>query len=108
MKMTAIFAVSASILLSGCMTESRYNQAQEVIRGSPAAKRDVTNRCYEGANKASPARKAEMAKIMNVSPRSNVARTYCTRAFNAIAAKRITYTDLRTRSPAFIRAIQGR
>lgn len=43
-----------------------------------------------------------------VSPRSNVARTYCTRAFNGIASGRITYEDFRTKSPRFIRVIQGR
>jgi hypothetical protein len=109
MNLKGIFVVCASVaMLSGCMTETRYNQAQEVIRGSPAMKREGIAQCYAGANRSSAARKAQMAKIMNVSPRSNVARTYCTRAFNAIAAKRITYQDFRTRSPAFIRVIQGR
>ncbi len=106
-KITIGVAISV-MLLSGCVTEDRYNRAQEVLSGSPAVKRDAINRCYIGANKASPARKAEMAKIMNVSQRSNVAKTYCRRAFNAIANKQIDYDDFKKQSPAFIRAIQGR
>lgn len=101
-------AIAATAMLSGCVTESSYKQAQEIVRGSPAMKRDAINECYRGASRASPARKAQMAKIMNVSPRSNVARTYCTRAFNGIASGRITYEDFRTKSPRFIRVIQGR
>ncbi len=100
--------IAAGVILGGCVTESSYKQAQEIVRGSPAMKRDAINKCYSGASRASPARKAEMAKIMNVSPRSNVARTYCTRAFNGIASGRITYEDFRTKSPRFIRVIQGR
>ncbi|TKT80306.1 hypothetical protein [Aquamicrobium sp. LC103] len=103
-----IVLAAASIVLSGCVTEASYVRAQEVVRGSPAMKREGIERCYQGTNRASPARKAEMAKIMNVSPRSNVARIYCTRAFNGIANGRISYDDFRTRSPAFIRVIQGR
>lgn len=101
-------AIAAAAILSGCVTESSYKQAQEIVRGSPAMKRDAINECYRGASRASPARKVQMAKIMNVSPRSNVARTYCTRAFNGIASGRITYEDFRTKSPRFIRVIQGR
>ncbi|EXL09271.1 hypothetical protein [Aquamicrobium defluvii] len=101
-------AIAAAAMLSGCVTESSYKQAQEIVRGSPAMKRDAINECYRGASRASPARKAQMAKIMNVSPRSNVARTYCTRAFNGIASGRISYEDFRIRSPRFIRVIQGR
>ncbi|MCX8997800.1 hypothetical protein NOF55_11875 [Rhizobiaceae bacterium BDR2-2] len=105
----SVIAVLASTMaLSGCMTETRYNQAQELVRGSPALKRDAIERCYAGSNRSTPARKAEMARIMNVSPRSDVARIYCTRAFNAIASGRISYQDFRDRSPRFIRAIQGR
>ncbi len=100
--------VLTGFLLSACVTEHTYNQAQELVRGSPAMKRDGIERCYRGASRASPARKAEMAKIMNVSPRSDVARTYCTRAFNGIANGRISYRDFQTRSPKFIRVIQGR
>jgi len=100
--------VLTGLLLSACVTERSYNQAQEIVRGSPAMKRDAIERCYRGASQSSPARKAQMAKIMNVSPRSNVARTYCTRAFNGIANGRITYHDFQTRSPKFIRVIQGR
>ncbi|WP_341643293.1 hypothetical protein [Thauera sp. SDU_THAU2] len=69
MRLMSIAALaSASLFLAGCMTESNYNRAQEIVRGSPAAKRDGVNKCYAGARRASPARKAEMAKIMNVSP----------------------------------------
>lgn len=103
-----IALVSAAVFLTGCMTEARYNQAREIVRGSPAAKRDGVNQCYQGARRATPARKAQMAKIMNVSPRRDVARIYCQRAFNGIANGRITYDDFRKRSPRFIRVIQGR
>src|SRR5690606_20789473 len=72
--------VSSALMLAGCVTESSYKQAQEIVKGSPAMKRDAIARCYRGTDRASAARKAEMAKIMNVSPRSNVARIYCTRA----------------------------
>lgn len=106
--LVAAAVLSAALALAGCVTESSYKQAQEIVRGSPAMKRQGIERCYRGANRASPARKAEMARIMNVSPRSNVARTYCTRAFNGIANGRITYHDFRTKSPKFIRVIQGR
>ncbi|MBB5704253.1 hypothetical protein FHS76_004170 [Ochrobactrum daejeonense] len=96
------------LILSSCVSEGSYNQAQEAMRGSPALKRDGIARCYKGTSRASAASKAHMAKVMNVSSRSNVARIYCTRAFNGIASGRITYTDFRTRSPKFIRVIQGR
>lgn len=56
--------IAAGVILSGCVTESSYKQAQEIVRGSPAMKRDAINKCYSGASRASPARKAEMAKIM--------------------------------------------
>jgi hypothetical protein len=109
MMLRTIIAISASaFLVTSCVTETSYKQAQEVMRGSPAVKRDAIADCYRGAGRASPARKTQMAKIMNVSPRSNVARTYCTRAFNAVADGRISYQDFRTRSPKFIRVIQGR
>lgn len=109
MRLMSIAALaSASLFLAGCMTESNYNRAQEIVRGSPAAKRDGVNKCYAGARRASPARKAEMAKIMNVSPRRDVARIYCQRTFNGVASGRITYSDFRTNSPRFIRVIQGR
>lgn len=104
----AIAVVSTALLLSACVTERSYNQAQEIVRGSPAAKRDAVDRCYRGASRTSAAGKAEMAKIMNVSPRRNVARIYCQRAFDGIASGRITYDDFRTKSPRFIRVIQGR
>lgn len=100
--------LSTALFLAGCVTESSYNQAQEIVRGSPAAKRQGVEQCYEGSRRASAARKAEMATIMNVSPRRDVARIYCQRAFDGIASGRITYRDFQTRSPAFIRAIQGR
>ena len=96
------------LLVSGCVTERSYNQAQEIVRGSPAAKRDGIERCYSGTSRASAARKAQMATIMNVSPRRDVARLYCQRAFDGIASGRITYQDFTTRSPKFIRVIQGR
>lgn len=96
------------LLLSACVTETSYNRAQEIVRGSPAAKRDAVDRCYRGASRMSPVRKAEMARIMNVSPRRDVARIYCQRAFDGVASGRITYRDFQTRSPRFIRAIQGR
>ncbi|CAK7256029.1 hypothetical protein KYK30_03410 [Shinella yambaruensis] len=109
MRLLSIVALaSASLFITGCVTETSYNRAQEIVRGSPAAKRDGVNKCYAGARRASPARKAEMAKIMNVSPRRDVARIYCQRAFNGIASGRITYSDFRTKSPRFIRVIQGR
>jgi hypothetical protein len=100
--------IATGFLLSACVTEHSYNQAKEVMRGSPAMKRDGIERCYRGTSKTSPARKAQMAKVMNVSPRSNVARIYCTRAFNGITSGRITYHDFQSRSPRFIRVIQGR
>ncbi|WP_411035713.1 hypothetical protein [Shinella sp. BYT-45] len=106
--MTMVALASASLFLTGCVTETSYNRAQEIVRGSPAMKRDGVNKCYAGARRASPARKAEMAKIMNVSPRRDVARVYCQRAFDGIASGRITYSDFRTKSPRFIRVIQGR
>lgn len=99
---------SATLLITGCVTEASYNRAQEIVRGSPAAKREGVNKCYEGARRASPARKAEMAMIMNVSPRRDVARIYCQRVFNGIASGRIDHSDFRTKSPRFIRVIQGR
>jgi hypothetical protein len=102
----SILAVSAA--LAGCVTETSYNQARELVSGSPAMKRDAIERCYRGTSRASPARKAEMAKIMNVSARANVARIYCTRTFNGIASGRISYQDFRSKSPRFIRVIQGR
>ncbi|MFC3072322.1 hypothetical protein [Shinella pollutisoli] len=106
--MSIIAVVSVAVFAAGCVSETSYNRAQEIVRGSPAAKRDGVNKCYAGARRASPARKAEMAKIMNVSPRRDVARIYCQRAFNGVASGRITYDDFRTQSPRFIRVIQGR
>ena len=106
--MPMIALASVCVVITGCVTETRYKQAQEIVRGSPAAKREGVTKCYEGAKRASSSRKAEMATIMNISPRRNVARIYCQRAFNGIANGRITYQDFRTKSPRFIRVIQGR
>jgi hypothetical protein len=106
--LAAAAVLSATVMLAGCVSESSYRQAQEIVRGSPAMKRQGIERCYQGARRATPGRKAEMARIMNVSPHGNVARIYCTRAFNGIANGRITYNDFRTKSPRFIRVIQGR
>jgi hypothetical protein len=100
--------VLTGMMLSACVSEGSYNQAQEAMRGSPALKRDAIAKCYRGTSRVSAAKKVQMAKIMNVSPRSNVARIYCTRTFNGIANGRITYSDFRTKSPRFIRVIQGR
>ena len=109
MRVSTVAALAcAAMMLSGCVTERSYGQAQEIVRGSPAARQDAINRCARGVNEGSAARRAEMARIINVSPRSNVGRTYCTRAFNGIANGRITYEDFRTRSPQFIRVVQGR
>ena len=98
----------AAAILAGCVTERSYGQAQEIVRGSPAARQDAINKCAMGVNAGSASRRAEIARIINVSPRSNVGRTYCTRAFNGIASGRITYEDFRKRSPQFIRVVQGR
>ncbi|MCO6392560.1 hypothetical protein GTW25_16160 [Aliihoeflea aestuarii] len=98
----------AAFVLAGCVTERSYGQAQEIVRGSPAARQEAINRCARGINEGSAARRAEIARIVNVSPRSNVGRTYCTRAFTGIANGRISYEDFRTRSPQFIRVVQGR
>ena len=106
--MPMLALASACIFVTGCVTETKYKQAQEIVRGSPAAKRDGVNKCYAGARRAPASRKAEMARIMNISSHSNVARIYCQRAFNGIADGRITYHDFRTKSPRFIRVIQGR
>jgi len=105
---SALSVIALSVTLAGCVTETSYNQARELVRGSPAMKRDAIERCYRRTNRASPTRKVEMAKIMNVSSRANVARIYCTRAFNGVASGRISYQDFRTKSPKFIRVIQGR
>lgn len=109
MKFKAKIAMFVSVfVLSGCMTEAEFNRGQEVISGSPAAKRDVINSCYE-ANRKNPAdARILLAKTMNVNPNSNVALTFCSRLFNAIASKKITYGDFANKNPAFIRAIQGR
>ena len=104
----ALAVLSTALLLSACVTESSYNRAQEIVRGSPAAKRDGVERCYRGTSRVSATRKAEMAVIMNVSPRRDVARIYCQRAFDGIASGRITYRDFQTRNAKFIRVIQGR
>ncbi|MBO9655190.1 MAG: hypothetical protein J7562_12730 [Agrobacterium tumefaciens] len=95
-------------ILSGCMTEADFNRGQEVISGSPAAKRDVINSCYKETRNNPADARIVLAKTMNVSPNSNVAMTFCSRLFNAIASKKITYADFANKSPAFIRAIQGR
>lgn len=99
---------AAAAVLAGCVTERSYGQAREIVRGSPAARQDAIARCANGVNQGSAARRAEIARIINVSTRSNVGRTYCTRAFNGIANGRISYEDFRTRSPQFIRVVQGR
>lgn len=78
------------------------------MHGSPAAKQDVINMCYKNTSRASQSEAVRMAKIMNVSPNSNVPRTFCTRVLNAYASKRITHRDIRDETPAFIRVIQGR
>lgn len=107
MRPTAALYIFISMALAGCVSETSYHQAQQLVRGSPAMKRDAIGRCHRGASHASPTRKAEMAKIINVSPGSNVARIYCTRAFNGIASGRITYEDFRSKRPRFIRIVQG-
>ncbi|MBO0130713.1 MULTISPECIES: hypothetical protein [Agrobacterium] len=109
MKAKAKIAMLVSVfILSGCMTEAEFNRGQEIISGSPAAKRDVMNTCYEGVRKHPQGVRTVVAKNMNVSPKSNVDLTFCTRLINAIASKKITYSDFTNTSPAFIRAMQGR
>lgn len=99
---------TASLFLAGCMTEAKYNQVQEIVRGSPAKKRDAVEICYKKAKKASAAEKLEAAKVMNISPRRDSARVFCQRAFDGVADGRITFEDFRTKNPRFIRVIQGR
>lgn len=109
MRASGVTALSCALLvLAGCVTERSYGQAQEIVRGSPAARQDAINKCAKGVNDGSASRRAEIARIINVGPRSNVGRTYCARAFNGIASGRISYEDFRTRSPQFIRVVQGR
>lgn len=109
MRLSVLAALScAAVMLAGCVTERSFGQAQEIVRGSPAARQEAINRCANNINRGSAQSRADIARIINVSPRSNVGRTYCSRAFNGIANGRITYEDFRTRSPRFIRVVQGR
>lgn len=100
--------IGVGALLSGCVSSSQYERAQEAMRGSPALKRDGIQRCVTNMRRASAQDRAQVAKIINVSPRSDVGRIYCTRAFNGIANGRITYSDFQSRNAKFIRVIQGR
>ena len=42
--MPVIAVLSAAVFMTGCVTETSYNRAQEIVRGSPAAKRDGVNK----------------------------------------------------------------
>lgn len=109
MKTKTIFTLSISaFILAGCQTEANFNREREMIIGSPAIKRDVIKKCEEATSKVSSGDSAEMAKLMNVSPSSNVAFTYCKRTYDAVASNRITYSDYVNHSPAYIRVLQGK
>ena len=109
MKTKTIFTLSISIfILAGCQTEANFNREQEMVSGSPAIKRDVIKKCEEATRKVSPSDSAEMAKPMNVSPCSNIAFTYCKRTYDAVASKRITYSDYFNHRPVYIRVLQGK
>jgi hypothetical protein len=109
MQIKAIIAASVSVfILSGCQTNPSFERDQEIIGGSPAVKRRAVQNCYETAKKKSKSSKIAVAEAMNVSPKSNVDMIFCTRLIDAIASKKITYSDLNSGSPAFIRAMQAR
>lgn len=108
MKIRKIALLAAGLLLSGCTTETDYNRVQEIINGSPAIRQQVINECYAKTNTAPAHETANMRKVMNLGPKANVPKTFCTRAVNGVASKRITYRDYVNKSPNFIRVIQGR
>ncbi|EHH07570.1 hypothetical protein ATCR1_06876 [Agrobacterium tumefaciens CCNWGS0286] len=108
MRVGLIALFASALILAGCQSETTFNQGQELIAGSPAIKKDVINTCYSKTRTAPASEAASMARVMGVSPKSDVARTFCNRFFNAVASKRITYRDYTQKTPAYIRAIQGR
>ncbi|AID30459.2 hypothetical protein ACVILI_004304 [Mesorhizobium sp. USDA 4775] len=104
-----VSAIVISAALAGCESEeSFYPKEQEFLRGSPAMRRDAIDGCYRESNRWSADHKVFWAKKMNVSPRSNVARIYCTRFINGIANGRLSYEDIVTHSPQDTRVMQGR
>lgn len=108
MKIRKITFLAGALLLSGCTSEMDYNRVQEVMNGSPAIRQQIINECYAKTNTAPAHETANMRKVMNLGPKANVPKTFCTRAVNGVASKRITYRDYLNKTPNFIRVIQGR
>ncbi|WP_332304720.1 hypothetical protein [Rhizobium sp. GR12] len=108
MRIKKIALLVPVLMLSGCVSETEYNRVQEVMNGSPAARQHVINECYGKTIKAPAQETANVRRIMNLGPKANVQKTFCTRAVNGVASKRITYRDYVNKSPNFIRVIQGR
>ncbi|RVT80240.1 hypothetical protein EM858_04395 [Agrobacterium sp. CNPSo 2736] len=108
MRIKKIALLVPVLMLSGCVSETEYNRLQEVMNGSSAARQYAINECYAKTIKAPAHETANVRIIMNLSPKANVQKTFCTRAVNGVASKRITYRDYVNKTPNFIRVIQGR
>ena len=108
MSMIALMA-----MVPGCSAAAQYEAAHEALRGNPALRRVTIDQCYKGASQVSPQLKTDWAKFMMLSPRKDVALTFCTRAVDGVASGRLTLDDVRSArrgSPTaqFVKVFQGR
>ena len=81
-------------MLAGCntVTEGEWNNAQAVMQGSPAVKRQVIKGCVaRQAAKPLAERKLE-SQVFNVGL-ERLPSTFCNRLWNAFAKGRISYAD---------------
>lgn len=96
------------LFTAGCITDENFGRSAEMLRGNPAMQRDAIDRCYQSASRWPASRKSEMARIMNLRSQSNVARIFCQRSIAGIVSGRVSYSELHTSNPRFVRVIQGR
>lgn len=117
MKATAMGAILASLVISGCNSTTspeKYALRQQLYRGSPAIKQDFINYCSERYRKrnSTPEAAADLAKLVNSSVQA-APRVGCQRVANAIASGRLTYEEHRkdveqdSLTPTMARILQG-
>ena len=105
-------SMGAFLVLTGCMTSQQYAAVQEVMKGSPALRPEIIDKCVS-ENRSTAEQKRLLAKLMNLKPGADVIRVGCIRTYDAVASGRITYRDFASSmssSPSVevIRVLQGR
>jgi hypothetical protein len=105
----ALLAAAAS-LASCAPTRSQYEVAVTALEGSPRLQQHSYNDCMK--REPSATWKKSAAIVMNV-PDSKASSTFCRRAVDGLASRRITYADFSSAyngqfTPNLVKVMQGR